>query len=336
MAHADVGDFYRGKRVRVIIGADAASTYNPYARLTTKYMTKYLEGNPAFVAENMPGAGGKTAAAWLYNIAPKDGSVIATFSQGVPVDQALEQDTSKFDVAKFNWIGNSFKDTNITISWADAGFGTISDVISKGGMICGSTTSSGPQNTFPHMLNNLLAADIRVVSGYPGVGETALALQRGEVNCIHGTWANTQSTLGHLLKDRKINIIMQWAKERDPEISAYQGHDVPVISEFLKTDLDRRAVEFVQSSFLVGRPLVAPPDVPQDRVDALRRAFDATMKDSEFIAEAGAMKLAVSPSPVSGEELQRVVTEMTRVSPDVIKHLSEISRPKANGPKGKD
>lgn len=333
-AGQSVAEFYNGKQVRLVVGSDAASTYNLYGRTVTRHMSKHVPGNPIFVTENMPGAGGRVSANWLYNVAPKNGLALATFSQSIPIDQVRTQDRSQFDVAKFNWIGNPFRDTEVTLSWSPSGLTTIDDVKSKGGLICGSTGGSGPQNTYPHIINNLAGTQICVVAGYSGQGPILLALQRGEVNCVQGTWTNIKTVAANLLEEKKLAVLVQWDKESNAEIASYMGRGVPLIGEYVKTDLDRKVIDLIQSSYYIGRPLVAPPAIPEDRVTALRRGFDATMKDAEFIAEAKKLNLAITP--LSGEGIQKVAVDMTRMSDDVVKRLDQITVSSTSEKSGKN
>ncbi len=320
-----VADFYRGKQIRVIIGVEAGTSYDLYARAVTRHMVRHIPGNPVVLPQNMFGASGRIAANWMYNVAPRDGSVIATFSQSAPVDQALKQEGVQFDAARFNWLGNPIVDSTVTITWAAKGIRTLDDVRAKG-LICGGTAASSPSNTFPQIINNLTGTRIRIISGYNGATASALAMERGEVDCVGNTWAGLKSTLPHLLAEQKLNILVQWGVEKHPEIVAYHDYDVPLSVELAKTDQDRRVMDIVNSGIALGRPLVAPPDVPRDRIEALRRAFDLTMKDPEFIADAAKEKLDLNP--LSGEKMQTIAGEVAQSSPEVMSRVKELMTPK--------
>lgn len=323
-ARADaIADFYKGKPVKVIIGFSAGGGYDLYARTVGRHMGRHLPGNPTFVAQNMTGAGSRKAANWLYNVAPKDGATVATIGENTAIDQALKQPGVQFDVAKFNWIGNSIADNNITIVAASTGIVTIEDVLAKGGLICGGTGASSPSILSPQIINNLTGAKIRIIAGYPGGSAVNLALERGEVNC-RGTnsWASQKATLGHWLKERRINVLVQWGLKKNPEISEYQGRDVPLSSELGKTDADRAALRLLASGSAIGRPIVAPPGVPADRVKALRAAFDATMTDPKFRAEAERQKMDLAPLP--GEEVQRLAVETISAPEPVVTRALEL------------
>lgn len=320
-----VADFYRGKQIKVIIGVEAGTSYDLYARAVTRHMVKHIPGNPSVLPQNMFGASGRIAANWLYTVAPRDGSAIATFSQSSPLDQALKQEGVQFDAAKFNWLGNPIVDSTVTIVWASTGIRTLDDVRAKG-LICGGTAASSPSNTFPQIINNLTGTKIRIISGYNGATASALAMERGEVTCVGNTWAGLKSTLSHLLKDDKLNILVQWGVNKHPEISAYQGYDVPLIAEFAKTEADRKVLDIVNSGIALGRPLVAPPEVPAERIAALRRAFDLTMSDPEFIADAEREHLDLNP--LGGEKMQVIATGVAQASPEAMARVRELTTPK--------
>lgn len=321
-----VADFYRDKQLRLVIGTDPGSGYDQYARVMARHLPKHIPGNPTFLPQMMPGASGRVAANWLFAVAPRDGSVIASFTQTAPVDQARKQEGVQYDVAQFNWIGNPIVDNTLTIVWAGTGIQTFDDVKARGGLICGGTAASSPSNTFPQIINNLVGTKIRIISGYPSSSASALAMERGEVNCVGSTWPVVKVNLAHLLQEHKINFLVQWGVEKNPDISAYQGRDVPLISEFAKTEIDRKVIDIVNSGIAIGRPLIAPPGVPKERVEALRRAFDQTMKDPDFIADAKREKLDVIPIP--GARLQEIATGVAQASPDVLKRVDDLMAPR--------
>lgn len=320
----EVADFYRGKQVRVVIGFDVGGSYDVYARTVTRHMEKHVPGNPHFVAQNMPGAGTRKAANYLAIIAPRDGTAIGTVAQGAPLDELLKQEGVQFESAKFNWIGNPIVDNNVTIVRSDTGLVTLEDALSKGGMICGGTTVTTPSISFPRILNNMLGAKIKIVPGYTTTGASfALAMERGETNCSGGnSWEGNKLQFARAFEERRINVLVQWGPEKNPEISAYARREVPLISEYARNDADRKVLELVNSGVALGRPLFTPPGVPAERVAALRRAFDRTMADPAFIADIQKMKLALRP--LSGERLQGIVEDVMASPDGVIKRAGEL------------
>lgn len=319
----DVASFYKGKQIQLVIGYDSGGGYDTYARLAARHMSRHIPGNPTIVPQNMPGAGSRKAANWLYNVAPQDGSVIATVGQNTPMDQALKESGIQFDSARLNWIGNFVVDNNVLYVRADTGIETIADLKAKGGVICGGSGASSPSILNPQLLNNLIDAKIKIISGYPGGNAVNLAVERKEVNCRgSNSWASMKATQHQQMQDRAFNFLVQYGPAKNPEISTFQGRAVPLVTDLATTDADRRAVALIVSGVGMGRPLVAPPNVPEARVAALRKAFDDTMKDPEFVAEA--KKLNMDLDPLSGVEIQKIATETVTAPDDVVKRARAL------------
>jgi tripartite-type tricarboxylate transporter receptor subunit TctC len=324
-ATAQDAGFFAAKKIQLVVGFDVGGGYDLYARTVARHMSKYIAGNPTFVPQNMPGAGSRVAANWLYNVAPKDGTAIGTVVQSSAVDEALQEPGVRFAAAKFNWIGNPTVDNLVTLSWASSGLATLDDVKAKGGLFCGGT-GGGPTMMYPQIINRLIGTHIKVVAGYPGVSAVNLAMERAEVNCVGGTtWSSIKSTMRGALEQRKINVLLQWGATKDPDISAYAQRDVPLAQELGQNELDRRVLALISSGAAMGRPLLAPPGVPPDRVSVLRRAFDNTMKDPDFLADAGKSAMEVKPLP--GEALQAIAGEVAQFSPAHLARAKELIRP---------
>jgi tripartite-type tricarboxylate transporter receptor subunit TctC len=315
-------DFYAGKSIQLVIGFDVGGGYDLYARTVARHWTRHIPGNPSFVPQNMPGAGTRIAANWLYNVAPKDGTAFGTVVQSTAVDQALGEPGIRFDAAQFNWLGNPIVDNLVTLSWSASGIATLDDVKTKGGLFCGST-GGGPTTVFPRVINQLLGMQIKVVTGYSGQTAVNIAMERGEVNCIGGTtWSSVKATMRPMLDARKLNMLVQWGATKDPEISAYANRDVPLIQELGQSDLDRRVLLFIGSGAAFGRPLLAPPGIPRERVDILRQAFDRTMKDPEFLAEAARLNMDIKS--LAGAELQKIATDVVQSRPEDLARAKEL------------
>ncbi len=242
----DVADFYRGRLVQAVIGNEVGGGYDIYGRLVGRFLTKQLPGNPHVISQNMVGAGSRKAANWLYSIAPRDGSVIGVTAQTTPLDQALKQEGVSFDAAQFNWIGNPIVDNQVFFAWNATGITTLGDAVAKGGLICGGTGASTNPVTLPKVINQMLGSNIRVVVGYPSANSILLAMERGEVNCIGShSWSTAKVTATQLLKEGKLNMLVQWGPSKDPEISEYAKRDVPLMLEYARTDIDRSVVELL-------------------------------------------------------------------------------------------
>jgi tripartite-type tricarboxylate transporter receptor subunit TctC len=325
-ARADeIADFYRGKQLQIVVGFEVGGGYDAYGRLLARFMPKHIPGNPIGVSQNMLGAGSRKATNWMYSAAPKDGTILAVTSQSTPLDQALGRDGIAFDAAKFNWIGNPIIDNQVFMSQDNSGIATMDDLIKKKEVVCGGTGATTNPVIFPKIMNQLIGTNIRVVQGYPGAGPIMLAMERGEVSCIGGhSWSAAKATLSQQLRDRKINIVVQWGPSKDPEISEYARRDIPLITEYAHNDIDREVLKLIDSNMSIGRPLFASPDIPPARTAALRRAFDDTMKDSEFLSEAKRLNMDIRPLP--GTDLQQLVTEVVRASPQVIERAKALTQ----------
>jgi tripartite-type tricarboxylate transporter receptor subunit TctC len=270
----------------------------------------------------MPGAGGRLAANWLYNVAPKDGTFIGNVYQNTAIDQAMKEKEIRYDIAEFNWIGNPLVINSTILTWTASGLNTIADVKAKGGLICGG--SAGTASIInPQILNNLIGTGIRIIAGYQGNPDVGLAMERGEVNCLGSSnLSSARVMFAAHLADHRMSILVQWGTQKDPAISAYAGHDVPLVSEFAQNDMDRKVLDLINSGITFGRPLLAPPGVPRERIEALRQAFDATMKDPEFLADAQAQTLDVNP--ISGAKLQRLATTMAATPDALVARANEL------------
>jgi tripartite-type tricarboxylate transporter receptor subunit TctC len=319
---AEEANFFAGKTIHIAVGFDVGGGYDLYARTVARHWTRHIPGNPTFVTQNMPGAGSRTAANWLYNVAPKDGTAIATIVQSSAVDQALGEPGIRFDVAKFNWLGNPIVDNLVTLSWSASGLSTLEEVKSRGGLFCGST-GGGPTTVFPRVINQLLGTQIKIIAGFRGQSAVNIAMERGEVNCIGGTtWSSVKATMRPMLDTRKINLLVQWGTTADPEISDYAKRKVPLIQDLGQNDLDRRVLTFIGSGAAFGRPLLAAPGVPPERVAILRQAFDRTMADPAFLAEAA--KLNMEIKPLGGGALQTIATEIAASPPQGLARAKEL------------
>src|SRR4051812_18258721 len=235
----DVADFYRGKRINLVIGYGSGGGYDTYARLLTRFIGEHIPGNPTIVPQNMPGAGSRGAANWLANVAPKDGTVISMLSQSTPTDQALGQPGIQFDVRRFNWIGNMVVVNNILFVWSATGIRTLDDAKVRQ-VAVGSTGASSPSVLYPQVSNNLLGTKFKIVAGYPGGGDINLAVERGEVDGRGSdSWASLKANNPRWIAERKVNILFQLGPRREPDL------DAPLWSEFAKDEEQRQILELL-------------------------------------------------------------------------------------------
>ena len=312
LAHAETpAEFYKGKTISMIIGYPPGGAYDIYARLISLYMEKHVPGNPSVVAKNRPGAASLTSVNELYAANPKDGTYIATFARSVAMDRLLGRQGTNFVPTEINWIGSANNEVSICTVWHTAGIKTVDDLLSKD-IIFGANAAGSESDVYPNILRNLFGAKVRTVTGYPGANDLMLAMERGETQGRCGyTWSAAQATRGDWIRDGKIVVALQFAVQKHPDLP-----NVPTVMELAKTDLQRQALELILAGQAMGRPFAVPPGVPADRVTALRRAFDATMADPAFRADAEKQKLELQP--VSGEEIQALVGRMFASSPEVI------------------
>jgi len=320
-ARADsVADFYRGKRINLVIGFGTGGGYDSYARLLARFIGEHIPGNPGVVAQNMPGAGSRGAANWLYRVAPKDGTVIATLGQATATDQALGQPGIQFDARRFNWLGNMVVVNNILFVSAATGVKTIEDAKKKP-LSIGASGGSSPSVLYPQVSNNLFGTKFKSVSGYPGGGDINLAVERGEVDGRGSdSWASIKATNPGWLADKKVNILFQVGPRREADLP-----DVPLWSDLAQNDEQRQILDVLSGDVAVGRPILTAPDVPAERVGALRQAFDETMKDPKFVAAAEQANMYFNP--IGGEELQRIVGRILNPSPEVMAKVKNALKP---------
>jgi tripartite-type tricarboxylate transporter receptor subunit TctC len=310
-ASADaVADFYKGKVVTIVIGY-AAGGFDLYARLLGRFLGNHIPGRPTIIAQNKPGAGSRAAANWLYNVAPRDGTVIATLSQTTPTDQALGQADIQFDARRFGWIGNMVVVNNILFVNASTGVTSLADATTKP-LAIGATGASSPSILYPQVSNNLLGTRFRIVSGYPGSADVDLAMERNEVDG-HGSisWASLKTERPDWVSRRVINILFQVGPRREADLP-----DVPLWSELARNDEQRRVLEMLSGFIAVGRPFLTAPGVPAERLKALRQAFDETMQDPRFMEAAQMAHMVINP--LSGAELQQTVERIVDQPPAMI------------------
>ncbi len=312
-----VADFYKGKSIEMHIGYSAGGGYDVYGRIVARHMGKHIPGNPQIVPKNSPGAGSLRAANWLYAAAPKDGTAIATVARGAAFDPLLGVKAAQFDGNKFNWIGSANDEVSVCVSWKDSGINNMKDLMTKE-LVVGGTGPTADTDQFPKVMNAVIGTKMKLVPGYPGGNDVSMAMERGEVKgrCAW-SWSSVISTRMNWYKDKTINVLIQLALNKHPDLP-----DVPLIMDLAKTDEDRAILTLVFARQTMGRPFMAPPGVPPDRVAALRKAFMATMKDKEFLAEAEKGKLEITP--VSGEDLQALVKKAYTVDPAVAKRVADI------------
>jgi len=306
-----VADFYRGKQMQIIVRSAPGGSYDIYSRLVASHMMKYIPGNPSFITRHMTGAAGIQAVNFLETVAPKDGTVMTIVNNGLPGDQALGlAEGLKADMAALNWIGNITGSNEVMVAWHTAPVKTFADAKTIP-LIIGAAAASSIGTKFGAVTNNLLGTKFKIIYGYPGAAALNLAMERGETQGrASGIWATVKATTPHWITEKKINVLVQIGLRRDPDLP-----DVPLLVELAGNAEQRAILEFITKSAIVGRPFAVASDVPKQRVAALRQAFDRTVIDSDFLAEAGKMKAEISP--IGGEDLQQLITDVINAPADI-------------------
>jgi tripartite-type tricarboxylate transporter receptor subunit TctC len=307
-----VEEFYRGKTLKLVVGSDVTGEYDATARLLVRHLSKHVPGHPAIIIQNMPGASGIKSANYLYAIAPRDGSVLATFNKSMPLYEITRMSNTNYKSDEFNWIGSLTHSNNLVVVAARTGVKSVQDATSRE-VTMGSIGAGGTMSTYPLILNHALATRFKLVQGYAGGQLVDLAIERGEVDGRGSyTWVDLKAKRPHWLRDKAVNILVQFGLEREPDLAG-----VPLPVDLGRNERERGAFTFLSSDIPIGKPFVLPPQVPADRVAALRRAFDDTMKDPDFLADAAAMETEVKPIP--GVELQALVKKIVTTSPAIVK-----------------
>jgi tripartite-type tricarboxylate transporter receptor subunit TctC len=319
-AHAQsVADFYKGKTITLAIGFSSGGGYDLYARHLARHIGKHIPGNPTIVAQNMPGAGSLRAANYIFSAAPKDGTYFGTFARTTGINPLL-QSGATFDSRQFSWLGCVTDDVSTCVTWAATGIKTWDDFLKKPTALGGQGPSSEP-DMFARLYKNVFGAPIKLVPGYPGTNEIALAMERGEVDGLCGiSWSTLKARHAKWLKDKKINLIVQSSLKKSPEIAAEVG-DVPLVMDLTKDKEKLQILKLILAAQEMARPFAAPPDIPADRKAALIKAFDDTMKDPEYLAEA--KKLDFDVNPVSAKAIDDLLAELYATPKDVLKKAGE-------------
>jgi tripartite-type tricarboxylate transporter receptor subunit TctC len=311
-----VADFYRGKTMHMIIPSTTGGDYDNRARLVSRHMGRHIPGEPTIVPRNMPGGAGVTGANYIANVAARDGTVLHALLQNMPVLQALGGQGTTFDVLQFAWIGNTTSSPNLINSWHTTGITHITDVFNR------ELTVGAPTGTaaaiYPRALNMLTGTRFRIITGYKGGNDVSIAMERGEVGGRgSNSWAAWKATRPNWLAEKKIHILVQVGLERHPELP-----DVPLMLELARSPQDREVLRFLSADTAISRTIVATPGIPAERIAALRRAFDATMKDPAFLADAAKTKMDITPMP--GEKARKVAKEILGASPAVKQRAKQI------------
>ena len=290
---------FAGKTITIYVGYTAGGSYDLYGRLVSRHLGQHLAGRPGVVVQNMPGAGSLKAANYLYEVAPRDGTALGVVVESTALEQALANPAAQYDAAKFTYVGRVATSNNIFMMWQSAKVQSLEDAKSTSALLAGTGPGSIAE-TIPKLLNAFLGTKFKLISGYPASTEAMLAMERGEVDGSSSSWAAVKVAKQDWLKDKKIKIILQTTPERIPELP-----DTPSLGEIGTTAEDRQVFALYASGSAIGRSVIGPPGIAAERVKALREAFDAMVRDPEFVADI--QKINVELDPLPGAAVAKLV-----------------------------
>jgi tripartite-type tricarboxylate transporter receptor subunit TctC len=305
-----------GKNVTMLIGFGPGGGYDLWGRVVARHIGKHLPGTPSVIPTNMPGGGSFNAANHIYTIAPKDGTVLGIIARDAALGPLTGAAGARFDPLKINWIGTPTTETNVCIASDKAKVKTVKDLFETE-LIIGNTGVGTGTYSYPKALNGLIGTKFKLISGFPSSSDVFLAMERGEVDGICESLDSVTGKRPDWISSKKVNVLFQGGVEPSPELK-----DVPFVLDLAKNDEQKQAIEFLYAGQGIGRPFVAPPDMPADRLKMLRDAFSATMKDPEFIADAKKQKLDVDPQ--DGEHLAALIKKIYATPKPVVEKVSEL------------
>jgi tripartite-type tricarboxylate transporter receptor subunit TctC len=312
---AKAQDFYKDKQVRLIAGFPAGNDYDLGARLLVKYLPKYIPGQPTIIVQNMPQAASVAAANYLYAQAPRDGTVLGSFSRNIVNDALTGQPNVALDPRRFNWLGATSRPARVCVRWFTAPVKTPADLFTQE-FIVGAAGATSSLAILPTVLNNVLGTKFRIIEGYQGLGDAMLAVQRGELQGLCASYQQFRVD-EQLIRDGKLSFLLRAEQAPIAEVP-----DVPSIFDYAKTDAQRQLMNFVFSSTEFGRPYVFPPDVPQQRVDIMRKAIADAAHDPQLVAEAAAIKMDMTYTPP--QHLEQLVGKLYATPPALIATIKTL------------
>jgi tripartite-type tricarboxylate transporter receptor subunit TctC len=317
---ASVAEFYQGKTIAIVVGSAAGGGYDLTARVLGRYLGRHIPGNPNIIIQNKPGASSLAAANYVYEVAPKDGTVIAAVQRPIPFPTLFVDSGVRYDVRKIQWLGSTTNELGMVVAWHTAPQQTIADVF-KAPMIVGGTGPATDPEIFARALNNILGAKFSIVGGYQGQAQIALAMERGEIQgTVNWSWSDIKNGHPDWLRDRRIRLLLQLDLKKSPDLP-----DIPLIMDLARNDEEHAVLEVLMGMKALGRPYFVAPGVPVDRSNALRNAFMETMRDPDFLTEA---KTSVGTiDPVSGVDMQNTVARVYALPSGVVDKAREAVKP---------
>jgi tripartite-type tricarboxylate transporter receptor subunit TctC len=306
------GDFYKDKTIRMLISHPAGGGYDIYARLFARHLPRFVLGSPTVVPQNMPGAAGVVMAMHIFSASPSDGTVIGLGPGSTGTAALFGSEGARYDARKFSWIGSMSSDVAVAVAWHTAAVKTAKDLFTTE-LITGGAGTTDQSVMYPVALSNILGMKFKVITGYGGSADTSLAMERGETFGIGAiNFASVQANKPDWLRDKKINVLVQLALARHPGLP-----DVPTVIELTRNDEERELLQLIVAQSSMARAIYGPPNIPADRLQILRTAFDNMMKDREFLAEAEKLKMEIN-QPMPGEKMAELVNRLYSAKPELV------------------
>ncbi len=307
---AGEAEFYQGKTITLITSTGVGGTYDVVARLIARHMPRHIPGDPTIIVQNMPGGGNVLATNYMYNIAPRDGTAIASVHSAIPLQQVLDPRGVHYDADKFNWLGSTGSQNEAILVWHNAGIKTIAQATRKQ-VVLGGTGARAGITLLPMAVNHLLGTKFKIVAGYRTSEDVNLAMERGEIQARAFSIGSIESQHPDWISAHEVVLLAQSGAKRDKSIP-----DVPLLTELATSDEQRQIFKLIASAPALGQPYLAPPGVAADRLAVLRAAFAATLKDPAFLADAAKIHFAIEP--MSGDEVAKIVDETVHAPSDII------------------
>jgi tripartite-type tricarboxylate transporter receptor subunit TctC len=302
--------FYKDKTITLVTSTGVGGAYDVVARLIARHMARHIPGNPTIIVQNMPGGGNVLATNYMYNLAPKDGTAIATVHNAIPLQQALDTSGVRYDADKFNWLGSTGSQNEVILVWHTAGVQTIAEAMKKQ-VIVGGTGAAAGMTLLPVVINNLLGTKFKIVMGYRTSEDVNLGMERGEVQARAFSIGSIESQHPDWVTAHKTAFLAQSGAKRDKLLP-----DVPLLTELAKNDEQRQIFKLIASAPALGQPFLAPPGVPADRLAVLRNAFADTLRDPAFLADAAKIRFTIEP--MSADEVAQIVHEAVHAPPEIV------------------
>jgi len=320
---ATAQDYYAGRTIELIVGGASGGGYDIYARAVARHMSRHIPGNPAIVVKNMPGAGSTKAGIYISTVAPRDGASMGALMPGAIIGPLLEdKPVTKFDPTKVIYIGTADSGVRVCATFQTSKIRTFADA-QKQKSILGASAAGGATRDYAYLHNHTAGTRFDVVTGYKGTVDIALAMERGEVDGLCGwDWSSVKSQKGDWVRDKLLNVLVQVGLEPQPELT---GMGVPPIWNFIKAETDRKVAELVVSQQVFQRSYIVPPGTPPAQVKILRTAFDATVKDPQFLADAAKMKISITP--LSGQQVQDLVAKLYATPRELVERARTVIKP---------